>query len=106
MNLAKKNIVFALTGSFFNFQNVIEQIKLLVKKDANVIPVMSYNSYNINIKFGKSKDFIKQIETVTKNKVIHTIVDSEPIGYKKNSDIMIIAPASGNTIAKLANRCN
>ena len=50
-----------------------------------------------------AKDFINEIEEITGKKIIHTIQDAEPIGPKKLTDIMIIAPCSGNTIAKLAN---
>lgn len=64
---------------------------------------MSFNSFNLDTKFGKASDFEKEIEEITRNKIIHTIVDAEPIGPKKMFDILIIAPCSGNTIAKLAN---
>lgn len=64
---------------------------------------MSFNSFNLDTKFGKASDFEKEIEEITKNKIIHTIVDAEPIGPKKMFDILIVAPCSGNTIAKLAN---
>lgn len=63
---------------------------------------MSDNSYTLDTKFGKAQDFISQIETITNNKIIHTIQDAEPIGPKKLTDIMIISPCSGNTLAKLA----
>ena len=63
---------------------------------------MSDNSYTLDTKFGKAQNFISQIETITNNKIIHTIQDAEPIGPKKLTDIMIISPCSGNTLAKLA----
>lgn len=87
-------IGFVLTGSFCTFSKVIPKIKELVKKDASVIPVMSFNSYNLDTKFGKAKDFIKEIEEITGKKIIHTIEDAEPIGPKKMTDIMVIAPCS------------
>lgn len=96
-------IGFVLTGSFCTFSKTISKIKELVKEGASVLPIMSYNSYEKDTKFGKAQDFITQIEDITQNKIIHTIQDAEPIGPKKLTDIMIIAPASGNTIAKLAN---
>ena len=63
---------------------------------------MSFNSYNLDTKFGKAEDFIKEIEEITGNEIIHTIQEAEPIGPKHLTDIMIVAPASGNTMAKLA----
>lgn len=95
-------IGFILTGSFCTFSKVIPKIKELVKKDAEIIPIMSFNSYNLDTKFGKAKDFIDEIEEITGKKIIHTIQDAEPIGPKKMTDIMVIAPCSGNTISKLA----
>ena len=77
-------------------------MKELIEKGAEIIPVMSYNSYSMDTKFGKAKDFIEQIENTTGKKIIHTIQDAEPIGPKKMTDIMVIAPCSGNTMSKLA----
>lgn len=103
MNLEGKKVGFVLTGSFCTFKKTIPKILEITQKGAKVVPIMSYNAYNLDTKFGKAKDFITEIEDITKEKIIHTIVDAEPIGPKKLTDIMIIAPCSGNTIAKLAN---
>ena len=103
MNLKDKNIVFCLTGSFYTLKNTILQIKELVKEKANVLPIMSYNAYRIDTKFGKAEEFVKEIEEITKNKIIHTIADAEIIVTKNMTDVMIIAPCTGNTLAKLSN---
>lgn len=103
MKLEGINIGFAMTGSFCTFSKTIAKIKELTKKGANVIPIMSYNAYNLDTKFGNANDFITEVENITNNKIIHTIQEAEPIGPKKMTDIMCIAPASGNTMAKLAN---
>ena len=104
MNLEGKKIGFAFTGSFCTFKKTIDQIENLKKiQGLEITPIMSFNSYNLDTKFGKAEDFIKQIEEITNNKIIHTIPDAEPIGPKKMFDILIVAPCSGNTIAKLAN---
>ena len=95
-------IGFVLTGSFCTFKKIIPKIKELKDKNANIIPIMSYNAYSLDTKFGKAEDFIIEIEKITENKIIHTIQDAEPIGPKNLTDIMIIAPCSGNTMAKLA----
>lgn len=103
MKLKDKSVGFILTGSFCTFKPTIEQIKNIVEEGANVIPIMSTNAYELDTKFGKAEEHINKIEKITNNKIIHTIQDAEPIGPKKLTDIMIIAPCSGNTIAKLAN---
>lgn len=93
---------FVLTGSFCTFKKVIPKMKELKEKNADIIPIMSYNAYHLDTKFGKAEDFILDIENICKNKIIHTIQEAEPIGPKNLTDIMIIAPCSGNTMAKLA----
>lgn len=103
MNLKGIKIGFCLTGSFCTFKKTIEQMKVLAKEEAVIIPIMSYSAYNLDTKFGKAEDFRKEIEDITGNKIIHTIQEAEPIGPKKLTDIMLIAPCSGNTIAKLSN---
>lgn len=104
MKLKDKKIGFCLTGSFCTFDKTLLEMKKIVDEGADVIPIMSDNSYNIDTKFGKAKDFINKIKEITKkDNIIHTIQDAEPIGPQKLTDIMLIAPCSGNTIAKLAN---
>ena len=96
-------IGFALTGSFCTFETILPIMENIIKEGAEVFPIMSYNAYNFDTKFGKAKDFIKRIETITGKPIIHTIQAAEPIGPKNMIDILVIAPCSGNTIAKLAN---
>lgn len=104
MNLKGKNIGFVMTGSFCTFSKTIEQLKLIVKEGANIIPIMSEHAYDMDTKFGNHQDFINQIKLITnKDNIIHTIQEAEPLGPKKMTDILIIVPATGNTIAKLAN---
>lgn len=102
MEVKDKKIGFVLTGSFCTFSKTIPKMKELIKKGAEVIPIMSYNSYNLDTKFGKAKDFIDEIQEITGKEIIHTIQDAEPIGPKRLTDIMVVAPCSGNTMSKLA----
>ena len=102
LNLKDKKIGFVLRGSFCTFSKTIPKMKELIEKGAEVIPIMSFNSYNLDTKFGKAQDFINEIEEITGKKIIHTIQEAEPIGPKRLTDIMVVAPCSGNTMAKLA----
>lgn len=103
MKLEGKKVGFAMTGSFCTFKCTIPKIKAIIEEGAEVLPIMSFNAYNLDTKFGKAQDFIDEIEDITGKKIIHTIPDAEPIGPKKMTDIMILAPCTGNTIAKLVN---
>ena len=102
MEIKGKKIGFVLTGSFCTFRKVIPKMKEILKQGAEILPIMSFNSYHLDTKFGKANDIVEEIEEITGKKIIHTIMDAEPIGPKKMTDIMIIAPCSGNTMSKLA----
>ena len=103
LNLKDKNIIFCLTGSFCTFKSTIFQMKELVKEHANIIPIMSYRAYNYNTKYGKAKEFIEEIEKLTNREIIHHLKDAQLIGSKNMTDILIISPCTGNTLAKLSN---
>ena len=102
MKLEGKTIGFVMTGSFCTFKKTIEQLEKIINEKAEVLPIMSYNAYNLDTKFGKAKDYINKIQKLTGKEIIHTIQEAESIGPKRMTDIMIIVPASGNTMAKLA----
>ena len=94
MLLDGKKIGFALTGSFCTFEKTIPQILRLIEEGAEVLPIMSFNSYNLDTKFGKANEFIERIEEITGKEIIHTIEDAEPIGPQNLTDVMVIAPCS------------
>ena len=104
MSLKNKKIGFAFTGSFCTFNKTIEELEKIAKiKDVNILQIMSFNSYNLDTKFGTAKEFIEKIENISKNKIIHEIQEAEKIGPNKLTDIMVVCPCTGNTISKLAN---
>ena len=100
MLLENKRIAIGITSSFYAIKKTIPQIKKLIQDGADIIPIMSFNSYNLK---SKTQDFIKEIENITGKQIIHTIDEAEPIGNKTPTDIMTIIPCTGNTIGKLAN---
>lgn len=102
MKLENKKIGFAFTGSFCTFRKTIDELKKIVKLNNDVTPIMSYNSYNFDTKFGKAEDFKKEIQEITGKEIIHTIQGAEPIGPKQMFDILLVAPCTGNTASKLA----
>lgn len=103
MILVGKNIGIGITGSFCTFDKIIPQIVKLVEQGANVFPILSDNARSIDSRFGDAKDFMEIIFDITRNKLITTIEDAEPIGPNEMFDILLIAPCTGNTIAKLSN---
>ena len=93
---------FAICGSFCTFTKIIPQIKLLAESGYDILPIMSEVAYFTDTRFGKAEEFRKEIENICNKKILHTIEEVEPIGPKKMTDIMIIAPCTGNTLSKLA----
>lgn len=101
MELQGKTIGIAMTGSFCTFSKVIEEIKNLVQAGANVIPIMSENVYMTDTRFGSAEEFKNTVTKITGNNIIHTIPDAEPIGPTKMLDLLIVAPCTGCTLAKI-----
>lgn len=103
MPLTGKRIGFALTGSFCTFAEIIKPIEDLIESGASVVPIMSEPSYSLDTKFGEAAYWRETVERVTGHKIIHTLVQAEPIGPQKLLDLIVAAPCTGNTVAKLAN---
>jgi len=94
-------IGFAVCGSFCTFSDVFP-IMEEVAKTHTVIPIFSHVSYTTNTRFGSAQFFIQRAGEICGTMPLHTIEAVEPIGPKKLLDAMIIAPCTGNTLAKLA----
>ena len=99
--MKRYNIGFAFCGSFCTFSQVIEELKKLKAQGHNIYPIMSYNAYSTNTRFGIAEDFRNTIEEICGHHIISSISEAEPIGPKKLLDILIIEPCTGNTLAKL-----
>lgn len=95
-------IGFAICGSFCNFSYAFNELEKLVSSGEEVIPIMSYNSYTTDTRFGKAQEFILRAESICKRKVIHTLDEAEPLGPKIKLDCLCICPCTGNTMAKLS----
>ncbi len=103
MLLNNKKIGYGITGSFCTFKKMIEVVKKLSLEEAEIYPVMSEISYSTDTRFGKAEDFRKMLMDITGNGIIKSVKEAEPVGPKKMFDLMIVAPCTGNTLAKIAN---
>lgn len=98
-----KRIGFAVCGSFCTFAKALPQMAALKEKGAEIIPIMSEISYATDTRFGKAQEHIERIKAMTDaQEIIHSVYSAEPIGPKKLLDALVIAPCTGNTLAKLA----
>lgn len=103
MRLKGKKIGFALTGSHCTIERVLEEVKKLVDEEgADVYPILSGSVNSTDTRFGTVAHWKKTLEEITHNKIIATIVEAEPIGPQKLLDALVIAPCTGNTMAKLS----
>ena len=95
-------IGFAMCGSFCTFDRVLAALEQLHSYDPDIIPIMSAAGFETDSRFGPSEDFRRRIEAICGHEILHTIEQVEPLGPKKLLDALVIAPATGNTLAKLA----
>ena len=94
---------FAMCGSFCTFAPVIRQLEALKAVYPDIIPILSETSFESDTRFGSADSFRAQIESVCGHEILHTLDAVEPIGPRQLLDALIVAPATGNTLAKLAN---
>jgi len=92
-----------LTGSHCTTAEVLPQIKNLKEEGADIYPVFSYTVNEVDNRFYKVNDLKNEIKEITDRPLINSIVGAEPIGPQRLLDIVVVMPATGNTIAKLAN---
>ena len=92
---------FALCGSFCTYGRLFPVMEQLAKS-YDIIPIFSENAYATDSRFGTAAEHIAKAEAICGSPVLHTLTEVEPIGPKKLLDALVIAPCTGNTLAKLA----
>lgn len=94
---------FGITGSFCTFQTILPVLESLVDAGHDVRPIISPSAASFDTRFTTHTAFVNEVESITGHSCIRTITEAEPIGPKSLLDVLLIAPCTGNTIAKLAN---
>ena len=94
-------IGFALCGSFCTYSRIFPIMERLAR-DYDLVPIFSQSAYGTDSRFGTAADHISKAEAICGSPVLHTLAEVEPIGPKKLLDALVIAPCTGNTLAKLA----
>jgi dipicolinate synthase subunit B len=103
VNFQNLTIGFGMTASHCTHDEVLPQMKRLVELGANVIPVISHTVATVDSRFGTAEDWKKKIKEITGRTPLMTIPEVEPFGPEKSLDCYVIAPCTGNSLAKLAN---
>ena len=95
------NIGFAMCGSFCTYEKVFQAMQT-VASIHTVFPIFSHSAYTMDSRFGTAQEHFARAVEVCGREPLHTIPQVEPIGPKKLLDALVIAPCTGNTLAKLA----
>lgn len=97
-----KRIGLAVTGSFCTFSRLLAAVGDLTEHGYDLTPVFSFNVANLDTRFYAAKEFAELIRQKTGKDPIKTIEDAEPIGTSLGLELMLVAPCTGNTLAKIA----
>ncbi len=100
--LAGLKVGAAVCGSFCTFSRVFRVLSELVATGCDITPIMSECAYTTDTRFGRAQEHAAKLFDITGKTVLHEITTTEPIGPKKMFDILLVAPCTGNTLAKLA----
>ena len=92
---------FALCGSFCTFHRVLPVMEALAQQH-HVLPILSEAVQTVDSRFGTAREHLERIRAITGEEPLTTLSQVEPIGPKKLLDALIIAPCTGNTLAKLS----
>lgn len=103
MDFKGLKVGIAITGSSCNFEAVFPQIVSLANKGADLYPIISPAVDTFDTRYGTAEEWKNKLREITGKELIRTIVEAEPVGPKLNLDIIVVAPCTGNTTAKLAN---
>jgi len=103
MQMKGIKVGFALTGSHCCLEYVIPQIRNLVREGAEVVPILSDAVNATDTRYGTGDGWKNILKEITGREAITTITEAEPIGPQKLLDVLVVAPCTGNTLAKLAN---
>ena len=95
-------IGFAITSSYCTVEKIMEQVLNLVELGYDVIPIASPGVVECDTRFGKGREFKEVLERITGHPVVSSIIDAERFGPSEKLDLLVVAPATGNYIAKLA----
>ena len=101
--MKKTTVAFAMTGSYCTFDRVLVQMEKLVQRGYDVLPVLSFHAGNVDTRFMTAEHLRSRIVEITGHQPIDTLTEAEPIGPKRLCDLYLMAPATGNSLAKLAN---
>ncbi len=100
-DLKNLRLGIGICGSFCTFKKTLLMVEKLTTLGIDVYPIMTFNAYTTSTRFYEAKCFIEALEKLTGKHVVHSLVEAEPYGPKNLIDAFLIAPCTGNTLAKI-----
>lgn len=91
----------AVTGSHCTFSRALEAFRPL-KRDYTLVPILSGAAAGTDTRFFAASAFRAELEAFCGREAVDTIVKAEPLGTAQRLDALLVAPCTGNTLAKLA----
>ncbi len=101
--MEKVRVGFAFCGSFCTYSEVMPALERARARYGDVTPIVSEKSAGTDSRFGPAHEFLREMERICDRRVIDSIHKAEPIGPQKLLDVLVIAPCTGSTLARLAN---
>lgn len=102
MSLQGKRVGVALTGSHCTLARVFPEIERLVSEGAEVTAIVSESVATIETRFGTPESWLERLHQVSGRRPLKKVSEVEPLGPDRLLDVLVVAPCTGNTLAKLA----
>ncbi len=96
-------IGYAICGSYCTHAASLSALEELVGRGYEIQPIMSERAYSTDTRFGTAEELRARVTELCKREIIHTVEEAEPLGPRTPLDALVIAPCTGNTLAKIAN---
>ena len=91
-----------MCGSFCTLSRSLEVLGALVNLGYEVQPIMSERVFETDTRFWNAEELSRRVRATCGREIIHTVKDAEPLGPKIKLTSLVVAPCTGNTLAKLA----
>lgn len=98
----QRTVAFALCGSFCSFGAVLPQIRELRLRGWEVLPILSASAATQDTRFGTAETLRTTLRDLTGREPLTTLQAVEPLGPEHRARALVIAPATGTTMALLA----
>ena len=95
-------IGYGFCGSFCTLSRGVLEMERLIGEGREILPLATDAVYTTDTRFGRAADFRDRVEKATGKKIVHTVVDAEPLGPARPLELLVLAPCTGNTLAKIA----